>query len=293
MILRPMLAPNDDYSIQRQYYRFPCYASPKVDGIRCYTANGKALTRSGKPQPNPYVRSLIEGLGVSGLDGELVTGDFRKSTSELRRTWGEPEFKYLLFDYWADEPFKVRLAGLESLISILPSWCIVLPQRLVYSMEDLHLYEDAWLSEGYEGAMLKDPNGLYKFNRSTLREGLLLKVKRYTDSEATIIGFYEQEANLNDPFTNELGTTSRSSCQENKVGKDTLGGIIVRDLNDGREFRLGSGIGWTNEWRQEVWRNQSNYLGRIITYKSLPHGGYDLPRNASMKGFRDEWDMGG
>jgi DNA ligase-1 len=241
---------------------------------------------------------MIESLNINGLDGELITGDFRKSTSELRRTYGEPKFQFMIFDYFVPEtnwPFERRLNSLYNCLSLgyLPDWCIVLPQIITMNEGSLLCLEQGWLNEGHEGAMLKSPNGLYKFNRSTLKEGLLLKVKRYTDAEAEIIGFYEQETNNNESFINELGTSSRSSHQENKVGKDTLGGLLVRDCKTKQEFRIGTGQGWTTDWRLDVYRNQDKYLGRVITYKHLPHGNYDLPRNASMKGFRDEWDLGG
>lgn len=291
MILRPMLAPNDDYEIQKTFYAFPCLASPKIDGLRCYKYQGHALTRSGKIQPNPWVRELLEPL-PNGLDGELTVGsNFRTSTSELRRTWGKPNFTYWVFDYVKDGLHKPVLERIQDYTVLdLPDWCIKVPQIMVYDMQELLELEELWLAEGFEGAMLRKPSSHYKCNRSTLKEGILLKMKRYQDAEAEIIGFFEQEENQNESFTNELGTSSRSSHQENKVGKGTLGGLVVRDLKTNQEFRLGTGQGWTVEWRSTIWNNQDQYLGRVLTYKHLPHGNYDAPRNASMKGFREEWD---
>lgn len=270
---------------------FPVIASPKIDGLRCYKEGGRALTRSGKPQPNPHVRRLIENLLPDGVDGELITGDFRQSSSDLRCTWGQPEFTYNLFDYVRDTlqaPFKERIDHLRSLG--LPAWCKLVEQVYLHDELALEQYEQLKLDEGYEGVILRTPYSPYKCNRSTLKEGYMLKVKRFLDGEAAIIGFYEQEENQNESYVNELGTTSRSSHQENKVGKNTLGGILVRDCQTDSEFRIGTGLGWTIEWRATVYHNQDNYLGRVIKYKHLPHGNYDVPRNASMQGFREEWD---
>ena len=45
------------------------------------------------------------------------------------------------------------------------------------------------LNAGYEGLMLRDPNGIYKFGRSSVKENILLKVKEFMDDEAEIIAF--------------------------------------------------------------------------------------------------------
>ena len=291
MITKPMLAPNDSWDIQKDFVTFPCIGSPKIDGFRCYIKDGIPLTRSGKVQPNKFIERTLTDLPC-GLDGELTAGDFRESTSHLRRYEGEPDFTYHIFDYVTDlnKPYLQRLEELNCLE--LPLFCKILPQYTFENMEQLLEFEQWCLNEGYEGVMVRKPNGKYKTGRSTLKEGLLIKVKRFDDAEAIITGFIEQEENQNEAFENELGYTSRSTHKENMIGKNTLGALTVKDCKTGVEFKLGSGIGWTKEFKQEIWNNQANYVGKIITYKSLPCGGYDLPRNATMKGFRESWDMG-
>ena len=51
---------------------------------------------------------------------------------------------------------------------------------------------------GFEGAMVRSLDGRYKNGRSTLREGLLLKVKPWKDSEAEILEVYEMMRNENE-----------------------------------------------------------------------------------------------
>ena len=53
------------------------------------------------------------------------------------------------------------------------------------------------LDDGYEGLMLRAPDGPYKFGRSTVKENTLLKVKNFLDDEAEVIGFKEQTTNTN------------------------------------------------------------------------------------------------
>ena len=287
-ITRPMLAVDYAPSI----LAFPVIASPKIDGLRCVKVNGKALTRSFKEIPNAHIRSLIQTL-PDGVDGELTSGtDFRESTGNIRCEYGSPKFTYWVFDYVKEgllKPFHDRLNDLNEVL--WPDWVKLVPQHYIHNDEELEALENEYLAQGFEGLMLRKPNGPYKCNRSTLKEGYLLKVKRFLDGEAKIIDFYEQEANNNEAYINQLGTTSRSSHADGRSGKDTLGGIVVQDVATDVTFSIGTGIGWTKEWREVVWKNQDDYRNRIVRYKHLPHGNYDVPRNASMQGFREEFDL--
>jgi len=74
---------------------------------------------------------------------------------------------------------------------------IKLLPRVINSAEELDAFEAACLRDGFEGVMLRSPSGRYKFGRSTLKENLLLKLKRFEDAEAQIIGFEELSHNAN------------------------------------------------------------------------------------------------
>ena len=67
------------------------------------------------------------------------------------------------------------------------------------------------------------PDGPYKCGRSTVREGYLLKLKRFADGEAVILGCCEQMHNANAAQQDAFGRTKRSSHKDNKIGKATLG----------------------------------------------------------------------
>ena len=81
----------------------------------------------------------------------------------------------------------------------------------VNSMEEIDTNESACLEFGYEGIMLRDPNGTYKFGRSTARDNILLKVKRFLDDEAEVIGIEEKMSNQNVAEKDNFGRTERSS----------------------------------------------------------------------------------
>ena len=80
---------------------------------------------------------------------------------------------------------------------------------MLRDMTDLLAYEKEALSQGFEGIMLNDPFATYKFGRSTVKEGIILKVKRFKHEEARIVGFTEQMENLSESFEDDLGPESR------------------------------------------------------------------------------------
>ena len=129
----------------------------------------------------------------------------------------------------------------------------------------------------------------YKFGRSTLKEGYLLKVKKWEDSEARIVGYENLQTNLNEAVIDERGYTKRSSAKEGKVDTESLGALFVKDLQTGVEFKVGSGF--TQDERERMWADQDNLIGKIITYKYFPVGVKDKPRFPIFKGFRSLEDM--
>jgi DNA ligase-1 len=144
------------------------------------------------------------------------------------------------------------------------------------------------LTRGYEGAMLRAPHGIYKFGRSTLKEGHLIKLKPFEDDEAEVIGFEEQCRNDNEATTNELGRTRRSSHKENRVPRGTLGALVLRHSTFG-DFNLGTGF--DSALRQEIWHNRTKYLGKLVKFRYQAIGMKDKPRIPSFLGFRHPADL--
>lgn len=293
MSFKPMLA--KDYDPAKLV--FPVYASPKLDGIRASVLGGKLLSRTLKPIPNKFVSGLLSQSFYEGLDGELIVGEttaknvFSNTTSHvMSHDKADFEFKYHVFDYHNDDRgFDVRYQRL--LKNINPKHEIIVPlkQTLIKNMDELDEYEATQIEQEYEGVILRKVDGLYKFGRSTVNEGLLLKVKRFMDAEAVIIGFEEQMENTNEKTTNELGRSKRSSHKDGKVGKNTLGALIVRDLETNVEFNIGTGM--DDALRAKIWANRPEYMAYYVKYKYFPVGVKDKPRHPVFLGFRDVGDM--
>jgi DNA ligase-1 len=294
---KPMLASNvEDFS----KLRFPALVSPKLDGVRATVQNGILLSRSLKPIPNKNVQALFKGL-PEGLDGELIVGD--PSNDPYRRTvsvvmsddkpvdfYAGERIRFCVFDRQGPLPFVSRLAPLADIEH--PDVRLV-PHSAVGSVEDLEMCETEYLSRGYEGLMYRDPNGPYKSGRSSEREGWLLKVKRFKDAEAVIIGCEPEMENQNAAFTNELGRTARSSAKAGKVAKDTLGKFNGRGVGgdyDGVEFDIAVSS-LTHADRAAYWQKREELVGKVVVYKYFPTGGDTRPRHPIFKGFRDGRDF--
>lgn len=288
MSFKPMLASPADLD----NLRFPLVASPKLDGIRAAVVNGKLLSRSLKSIPNAYIRMLLECRRYEGLDGELIVGEatakdvYLQSVSGVMRKEGQPNFTFHVFDRWDNPatPFWRRFEELRQRDWSIQERAALLSYSLVNSLAELHMVEEGFINDGFEGVILRDPEGTYKYGRSSAREGLLLKVKRFADSEAEILSVEEEMFNGNEAETNELGRTKRSTAKAGLVGKGTMGALRVRDIHRGWEFCIGTGF--TADQRAQPWK-----IGTVHKYKYFPIGMKDVPRHPVYIGPRSKLDL--
>lgn len=272
---------------------FPKYASAKLDGIRCATVEGSALTRSLKPIPNNHIRKLL--APYQGLDGEIIVGSptapdvYRTTNSAVMSHDGTPQPTYFVFDL-VNNPgtYEQRLQELRTLV--LPDFIQVLDQRQIHTQDELDTYYNDLLEQGYEGAILRNPAAKYKHGRATAKSQDMLKCKPYADSDAVILSTYEAMFNGNEAFTNELGRTERSTAASGLTGKGMIGGFLVRDVHSGVEFHCSAGT-LTHSERTELMK--VDCVGRILKYRHMPYGVMtnNKPRFPRFIGWRDKSDM--
>lgn len=295
LMIRPMLAaPTTLEKVQ-----FPCYVSPKLDGIRGLLYNGRTLSRSLKDIPNKHVSAQYSREEHHGLDGEFIVGnptapDSYRVTNSALMTHGEaPDPTFYVFDDVSipDQTFRYRLDSAQNKVAKLGAGFQMLEHHLVKTATELFDYEEMWLGVGFEGLMIRHPMGKYKYGRSTEKQGWLLKLKRFSDSEAVIIGVVEMMSNQNEAKINALGLTERSSHKENQIPMGTMGALKVRDIHHGWEFEIGTGF--TAEERQWFWDNRQTFeeVETLVKYQYFPIGMKDLPRHPSFKGLRSSDDM--
>lgn len=297
---RPMLA-SPTKPADWANFKYPLFASPKIDGVRATNVGGKLVSRTLKDIPNAFVRDMLSNKLLDGIDGELCVGKpndpnlMQQTTSGVMSRSGEPDFTWWVFDDWTYEggfqerynSLRRRLADLRDAGYNFP--IRVVPHTFIYTFADLQQYEEVVVNKGFEGVMLRDLDGPYKQGRSTLREGYLLKLKRFEDGEAEVLGFVEQFTNNNEATIDERGYTKRSTHKAGKDAAGVLGAIRVRDVLTGCEFEVGTGF--TAEQRVNLWEGRRFLIGKVLKYKHFAVGVKDKPRFPTFVGFRDKADM--
>lgn len=277
---------------------------PKYDGIRIKYDAGIPRTRTGKTIPNltiaQIMRELYAGSPFHGLD---IDGELLLWNSETK--WFDPfntiqsvvmahkrgmhkneaqSLVYVVFDVADQRSYRERLALLRERFGdgqdrwmnrfwLSPTIGIDKSTLKQYGQGKLLELCDQFISEGYEGAIIRRADALYKHGRATHE---LYKYVQWQRAEAVVIGMTELAINLDT-------STSRA---ENKVPADMMGTLIVRSTEFG-EFEIGTGF--TVQQRKEMWTTDKP-IGRTITFKYKPAHMKDKPCPAVFVGFRGKED---
>ncbi len=271
---------------------------PKLDGVRCltvvdfesrtvtqYTRNGKELinfphiVKAFEDNMDNFARSYV-------FDGEVVSKSFQDLMKQVHRKSDvqAQDAKLQLFDVVPLVEFKKgesvmgqrrRSAFLRENFSKIfaDSGCIeIVPQKEfdldVFTDEiEFKDYNKAMVEAGYEGIMIKDPNGKWEGKRSTA----WLKQKPFIEVSLEITDVEEG--------------TGRN------VGR--LGAIICHGVDDDREIIVNVGSGFTDRDRREFWDSRDTLPGQVVEVRAdaitqNQDGTYSLrfPRFMRFRGFK-------
>jgi len=256
----------------------------KLDGIRCFSIvrDGAVImyARSGKPITN-FIDSIgpsLIAMGDGCYDGELMGEDFVALMRQAYRKGDvETDGTFLaLFDFcsleeWdskdATTSYVDRLVTLYDRISTLDDdskkLITYVDKETLSVSEDSDLVKvlhDKFVSEGFEGAMIKNPQAPYQFKRSYD----IMKLKAFFDVDLPVDDLLEGRGK--------------------HVG--TLGAFVV--YHQGVKVQIGSGL--SDEIRSEIWDNKEKYIGRTIEirYQEItPDGSLRFPTFVCFRNDRD------
>ena len=194
----PMLAKPFDYSSTTM----PCYVQPKFNGIRCtiyrHLGDDRFLSRKLKEFTTlEFMRQEIETMfGDYSPDGEIYIHGLplQDIVSLLKREQADTsKLKYVVYDLAIpDYPFSKRSEILTNLyknytsIYDAPQHIEIAPTDKAETLDDIQCLYNKWIKLGYEGAIIRNPDGQYHFNN---RNSDLMKYKGFKDSEFKIIGY--------------------------------------------------------------------------------------------------------
>jgi DNA ligase-1 len=231
---------------------------PKYDGVRVVlmVENGDvtALTRNGKRVEN-IENLLLEArceLPDGVYDCEAFDSSWNVTLSAITKA-GAPNihtirlnvFDYLTLEEWRRRsshiPLLSRKHRLEQVLRSVDCKYVRKVPYFIVDQSGINKYYERFTKEGFEGAIIKDPNSYYLFKRSNA----WLKLKERDVQAYKVVGA-------------EVGT-----------GKYThvLGALIVQD-RDGTTFKVGGGF--TDKQRKEFWENRNSLIGQCVEVVLFP-----------------------
>jgi DNA ligase-1 len=243
MAPKPMLARTLDES----NVVFPCFAQPKLNGIRCLWDGQTAWTRSGLPH-QPHIQRLLSGIRCphGPLDGELMLAEGRPLEEVQSAVAADTEFsqdlRFRAFDVLCAAPFRDR-RDLLGATAVEALW--------IRTSTQLESALERFLEAGHEGLIARDPQGLYESGYSEH----LLKYKRFQDAEFPILDVLEAQ------------------------GKDHGTAILVCQTPADQTFRVRPA--GSRSFRSQILANRLSWLGRLYTVRFQGYTSHGIPRCAA------------
>lgn len=260
---------------------FPIWGEPKIDGMRavavCRAGEVEFLSRGGRPiRTMDHLASQIAGMLPRGgvLDGEAVAAGsyFEKSMSAVKRASpkeGSP-VQFLVFDHltlrewderecqrpWVTRQTDLHAAarrGQDGLMNLLK---VVTARKISGYAEALAYYEER-RAAGFEGAVLKRPDGLYEFKRSAA----WLKMKASETVDVEITGFVEGKGK----YAGQLGA--------------------LEFRHGGQTCRAGGGF--SDADRRSLWRRRRGLPGLLMEVEFTEETAKGRTRHARFLRLRD------
>ena len=233
------------------------FIQPKLDGVRCLFTKDGAFSRNHKQFMNVrHIELALESFFDQHpdivLDGELynhkLKDDFEKIISLVRkqkptdtdRRNAQHLVQFHVYDYFDGVRYDSYDTRRDQLIcsDIYDAQIKFVPAKRVYSYKQAREQHATYLSEGYEGSIIR-LDGLYKHGRSYD----LMKFKDFSDTEATIVGY-------------EIGKGKRTG---------TLGKFIMLD-DEGVRFGCPPGKGYTYKDLASMLKNIDSFIGKRATF---------------------------
>jgi len=245
------------------------YVSEKLDGVRSVFKDGIFYSRNNNVIQAP--QWFIDQMPDAVLDGELFTkrNDFPGIMSIVSKDvpvdseW--KKIKYMVFDMPLESgDFTARYASLKKIVAKSKNPHLKLVEhKIVKNRQEMEAVYDSLVAQGAEGVMLRKPDSNYE----TKRSNVLLKVKKFIDDEAEVVGY-------------EYGKGKYSTV---------MGYLKVKWYkkfgNVG--FRIGSGF--TDEQRKNY--KKLFPIGTIVKVKYFELSKDNRPRFPIFLGVRDKIDV--
>jgi ATP-dependent DNA ligase len=259
---------------RRLRLQYPFHMQPKFNGVRCMAYNlpdgaVRLMSRGGKDYNLRHVQVELQGIIPQGwcLDGELyVHGMQLQNIRKLIQTYCMESLQVCFHAYDMtrlppdETPWVTRYTHLVNFCQSREFTFLKLsPTVQAEEPDDIDKYHDRFVSEGYEGAIIRVLNGTYKLAAKNVD---LLKVKRFHDAEFKVVGW--------------------------RLGKD--GKILYQCVQEeGLPFDV-TPMG-TDEEKGEMLKTADRDIGKLMTVKFQERSVDNIPLITTGLGFRGAEDL--
>lgn len=265
------------------------FMQPKVNDLRivsCYDNGVIMYTRrlnpiTGFEEHRVILKQMFDQYPQIHLDGGFYCHgmSLQEINSIVRNTNvrdNDNKLEYVLFDcYLPDNPnatFEARFKILNNIYSnVAPTKLVrIIDTRVVHSTDEMISVFNEYLSQKYEGGILRKANGKYTPGYNNIRSNDVLKIKPRLDDEYVVVGF----------------TSGRK-------GKDKDAIIWILQNSDGKEFMVVPNMSLKE--RNDLFADFTNhpekfekYRGKLmnVEYAELSIDG--VPQQAKAIGWRDD-----
>ena len=275
-VFLPMLAASFDKRKDKVVY--PVDVQPKLDGVRCLAYwdgdSVKLMSRGGKQWEccQHIIDELEQVLPKDWvLDGELYIhgATFQEITKLVKKLRPESvNVEFHVYDvpkgFNKESSWDERCDDLNDFHGNhgLCKSVKVVRTHIADDENDVYQYQSYFLEEGYEGAIVREMDGKYRFGN---RSNKLLKVKNFMDEEYEIVGF----------------TTG--------VGRFEGCCIWICETEDGQSFKVVPQ--GTMEERRATYDTAGEHIGELLKVKFFELTDDDIPRFPVGIGIRLTEDM--
>lgn len=297
--IKPMLAEKgEDKTFSK--LSFPIFIQPKFDGVRCLAnidvsgkgANNKLKSRQNRPyDPSKKLEEALQCVRKVAqkdliLDGELyVHGipfqDVLSIITDKSGTIDRECLEYHVYDVIIndDMPFNRRHNNLNWLLfgakmlwdknhALTDGADFPIKNVLTESinnMEEAEAKRSDYVSQGYEGAILRVPDGIYEPGK---RSKNLIKFKKFIDDEFEIVDIVDGK------------------------GKDEGCGRFVCKADKNSDLTFTCKFKGSYDKQKEIFKNKDKYIGKMLTvkffeYYTATEGGVKMPRFPNGIAVRD------
>lgn len=268
-MIPPMLAKVYEPGIE-----FPVYSQPKLDGIRCLISKHEMVSRNLKPiVACPHIRKSLdwffERCPDTILDGELYNHDlrdnFNKICSLVKKQKPSPQdleeskvIKFYIYDIVNTEYSTHKRMDIIDSANFKDYHLVQLPTTFVKNNHQLDKLFQEYLSDGYEGQMIRFGDSKYSSGRSSG----LLKRKQFQDNEYQIVDILEGKGK--------------------RIG---VAGSILLTTPEGKSFK--SSIVGDMTYCKKLLEGKEDYIGKqgTVRFQNLTPEG--VPRFPELVAIRD------